>query len=130
MGYFMLIFLSGIERIPRDLYESARLDGADSWTQFWRITFPLIRNVFRTCVTLWTITSVNFFVWAKMFSSRANVETITPVYFLYNKVFGSANAGTVLDVGAGAAVGVLVAVLVLIIYIIMNKVLREEELEY
>ena len=130
VGYFMLIFLSGIERIPRDLYESARLDGADSWTQFWRITFPLIRNVFRTCVTLWTITSVNFFVWAKMFSSRANVETITPVYFLYNKVFGSANAGTVLDVGAGAAVGVLVAVLVLIIYIIMNKVLREEELEY
>lgn len=130
VGYFMLIFLSGIERIPHDIYESARLDGANSWSSFWRITFPLIRGVFRTCLTLWTVTSVNFFVWARMFSSKANVTTITPVYFLYDKVFGTANAGTVLNVGSGAAVGVLVAVIVLITYVVMNKILGEEELEY
>ncbi len=130
VGYFMLIFLSGIESIPGDLYESARLDGAGSFRQFISITFPLIRNVFRTCITLWTVTSVNFFVWAKMFSSRVNVETITPVYYLYDKVFGSAAGATVLDVGSGAAAGVLVAVLVLITYIIMNKVLKEEDLEF
>ena len=72
VGYFMLIFLSGIEGIPQDLYESARLDGAGGWKQFWHITLPLIRNVFRTCVTLWTISSVNYFAMAKMFSSRVN----------------------------------------------------------
>lgn len=130
VGYFMLILLSGIERIPSEIYESARLDGANAWTQMWKLTFPLIRDVFRTCITLWTVTSVNFFTWAKMFSSKANVKTITPVYFLYDKVFGTANAGTVLDVGAGAAVGVLVAVLVLITYAVMNKLLKEEALEY
>ena len=130
VGYFMLILLSGIERIPGEIYESARLDGANAWTQMWKLTFPLIRDVFRTCITLWTVTSVNFFTWAKMFSSKANVKTITPVYFLYDKVFGTANAGTVLDAGAGAAVGVLVAVLVLITYAVMNKLLKEEALEY
>ena len=130
VGYFMLILLSGIERIPGEIYESARLDGANAWTQMWKLTFPLIRDVFRTCITLWTVTSVNFFTWAKMFSSKANVKTITPVYFLYDKVFGTANAGTVLDAGAGAAVGVLVAVLVLITYAVMSKLLKEEALEY
>lgn len=130
IGYFMLILLSGIERIPKDIYESARLDGANSWTQFWTITLPLIRDVFRTCITLWTINSVNFFTWAKMFSSKPNPKTITPVYVLYNKVFGSANAAAVMDIGAGAAIGVIVAVLVLITYAVMNKLLKEEELEY
>lgn len=130
VGYFMLIFLSGIEGIPSDIYESARLDGANSWTQFWRITFPLLRNVSRTCLTLWTVGSVNFFVWAKMFSTRVNTKLITPVIYLYEKVFGSPETGSVLDVGAGAAVGVLVAAMVLVIYLTMNRVFREEAVEY
>lgn len=130
VGYFMLIFLSGIEGIPGDIYESALLDGAGSFRRFWSITLPLIRNVLRTCITLWTVGSVNFFVWAKMFSTRGNVETMTPVYYLYDKVFGTANMGSVLDVGAGASVGVLVAVLVLITHFVMNRIIREEDYEY
>ena len=130
VGYFMLIFLSGIDGIPKDLYESASLEGAGPWKQFWNITFPLLRNVTRNCIILWTVGSVNFFVWAKMFSPKVNANTITPVYFLYNKVFGSANAGAVLDVGGGAAVGVIVAILVLITYLIMNQCMKEEDLEF
>ena len=74
--------------------------------------------------------AVNFFVWAKMFSTRINTKTITPVYFLYEKVFGAADSGSVLDIGAGAAVGVVVALLVLACYLIMNRVFKEEALEY
>ena len=131
VGYFMLIFLSGIEGIPHELYESARLDGAGSWQLFWHITLPLIRNVFRTCITLWTINSVNYFAMAKMFSSRMNLRTITPVYYLYDKIFGTAaSASSVLNVGSGAAVGILVAILVLVTHVIMNKLLKEEAYEY
>ncbi len=130
VGYFMLILLSGIEGIPQNIYESAKIDGANSWIKFWKITFPLLRNVIRTCITLWTVGAVNFFVWAKMFSTRINTKTITPVYFLYEKVFGAADSGSVLDIGAGAAVGVVVALLVLACYLIMNRVFKEEALEY
>ena len=130
VGYFMLILLSGIEGIPQDIYESAKIDGANSWIKFWKITSPLLRNVIRTCITLWTVGAVNFFVWAKMFSTRINTKTITPVYFLYEKVFGAADSGSVLDIGAGAAVGVVVALLVLACYLIMNRVFKEEALEY
>lgn len=130
VGYFMLIFVSGIDGIPKDVYESASLEGASPWKQFWSITFPLLRNVTRNCIILWTVGSVNFFVWAKMFSPKANVATMTPVYFLYNKVFGSANSGALLDIGGGAAVGVIVAIMVLITYLVMNKCMKEEDLEF
>ena len=130
VGYFMLIFLSGVESIPGEIHDSAEIDGANSWIKFWKITFPMMRNVIRTCITLWTISSVNFFVWAKMFSSKINVKTVTPVYYLYEKVFGTADAGSLLDIGAGASVGVIVAVLVLLCYLIMNRVFKEEALEY
>lgn len=45
-------------------------------------------------------------------------------------MFGAADSGSVLDIGAGAAVGVVVALLVLACYLIMNRVFKEEALEY
>lgn len=130
VGYFMLIFLAGIERIPGDLYESARIDGASPWVQFWKLTFPLIRDVFRTALTLWTVGAVNFFTWAKMFSSRISTATVTPVYFLYDKVFGGTGVAAAVDAGGGAAVGVMIAVIVLVVHIVLDRLLREEALEY
>lgn len=130
VGYFMLIFLAGIERIPGDLYESARIDGANPWVQFWQLTFPLIRDVFRTALTLWTVGAVNFFTWAKMFSSRISTSTVTPVYFLYDKVFGGSGVAGAVDAGGGAAVGVMIAIIVLLVHVIIDRLLREEALEY
>ena len=43
MGYYMIIFLSGLQDIPGELYESARIDGATAWQRFWSITWPLLR---------------------------------------------------------------------------------------
>ena len=130
IGYFMLILMAGMERIPRDLYESAFLDGASAWQRFRLITFPLIRNVFRTCVMLWTVTTVNFFVWSQMFSRDPNPQTITPVVYMYNQVFGLSTGISATKVGIGSAVGVLLTLIVLIVSVIINKVLKERKLEY
>jgi multiple sugar transport system permease protein len=43
-GYNMLIFLAGLNEIPTDFYEAARLDGANSWQEFWHVTLPMLRN--------------------------------------------------------------------------------------
>lgn len=134
LGYFMLIFLAGIERIPKDIYESATIDGANAWTRFWRMTLPLIRDVMRTTMTLWTIGAVNFFTWAKMFSAQISATTVTPVYYLYDQIFGSgsqagAAKGTT-DVGAGAAIGVTIALIVLVTYFVLNRVMKKEAYEY
>jgi multiple sugar transport system permease protein len=44
-GSPMIIFLAGLRQIPRDLYEAASTDGANSWTQFWQITLPMLSPV-------------------------------------------------------------------------------------
>jgi multiple sugar transport system permease protein len=43
MGYYMIIFLSGVQEIPREYYDAARIDGAGPWATFFRITLPLLR---------------------------------------------------------------------------------------
>lgn len=129
VGYFMLIFLAGIEQIPRDLYESARLDGANAWIQFWRLTFPLIRSVFRTGLTLWTMTAVGFFTWGRMFTSMGiAATTVTPVNYLYNDLFGKGAATG--SAGGAAAIGVMMAIVVLLVHVVINRVFKEEALEY
>ena len=129
VGYFMLIFLAGIEQIPSDLYESARLDGANAWVQFWKLTFPLIRSVFRTGMTLWTMTAVGFFTWGRMFTTMGiATTTVTPVNYLYNDLFGKGAATG--SAGEAAAIGVMMALVVLLIHTLINWVFREEAIEY
>jgi len=43
IGYFVIIFISGLANIPRSMYEAAEIDGASGWKVFWKITFPLLR---------------------------------------------------------------------------------------
>ena len=43
VGYFVIIFISGLASIPPTIYEAARIDGSSPWQSFWRITFPLLR---------------------------------------------------------------------------------------
>ena len=131
VGYFMLIFISGIERIPADYYEAATIDGANKLTQFSFITLPLIKGVFKTCTTFWTIAVIGFFVWSQMWASPqpSDNATITPVVYMYNAVFGTTGS-TSRDAGVGAAVGILMAVIVLVVFGLVNLLVKDDDLEF
>ena len=43
LGYQMVVFLAGLQGIPEELYDASRIDGANSWQRFWRVTFPLLK---------------------------------------------------------------------------------------
>jgi len=130
VGYYMLIYISGIDGIPKDLYEAATLDGATKVDQFTRITLPLMKGIIRTSITFWSINTTTFFLWSKMFSSiNTEGSTIVPVVYLYDTVFGG--TGIVeRDAGAGAAVGVVLTLIIIAIYVIMNTLLKDSDLEY
>lgn len=131
VGYYMLIFISGIERIPADIYEAATIDGANKIKQFQKITMPLLKGITKTNITFWTVNTTGFFLWSKMFSPvTTESSTIVPVIYLYDTVFGSANGSSVRDAGAGAAVGVVLAVIIIIVYFILNKLLKDDDLEF
>lgn len=130
VGYYMLIFISGIERIPQDLYEAATIDGANKIQQFFRITLPLLKGIIKTNLTFWSINTITFFLWSKMFSPiTSEASTIVPVVYLYDTVFGS-TGNTERDAGAGAAVGVVLALFVGAVYLITSKLLKDDDLEF
>ena len=130
VGYFMLIFLSGIERIPSDIYEAARIDGTNSIQKFRYITLPLLRGVFKTNITFWSVSTLTFFVWTKMFSpTETETTTVVPVVYLYNVVFGSKGV-TQVDAGRGAAIGVSLAICMVIVFVVMNRLVKDDDLEF
>ena len=130
VGYYMLIFISGIEGIPGDIYEAATIDGASVLTKLTKITLPLLKGVIRTTITFWSINATTFFLGTKMFSP-INTEdtTIVPVVYLYDTVFGG--KGIVeRDAGAGAAVGVVLTLIIIAVYAVTNVLLKDSDLEY
>lgn len=130
VGYYMLIFISGIERIPEDLYEAATIDGANKVQQFFNMTLPLLKSIFKTNITFWSVNCITFFLWSKMFAPvSTEAATIVPVVYLYDTVFGT-TGNVQRDAGAGAAIGVTLAIFVAIIYFVMNKLLKDDDLEF
>lgn len=131
VGYHMLIWCSGIERISPEYYEAATIDGAGKPSQFKYITLPLLKGVFKTNVTMWTVSSVAFFVWSQLFSTvTADTQTIVPTTYLYIKLFGAGNTVTDRDAGVGAAIGVMLALVVVVVFTICNKLIKDDDLEF
>lgn len=131
VGYHMLIFMSGIERIPVDFYEAATIEGASVGKKFTRITLPLLRGVIRTNIVMWTVATVNFFIWSQLFSPvNLSAGTITPVAYMYEMVFGaSSSAVTTRDSGAGAAIGVLMSLIVVAVFLATNFIVKNDDVE-
>ena len=130
VGYYMLIYISGIEGIPQDMYEAATIDGAGKVSQFTRITLPLLKGVIKTSLTFWSINTTTFFLWTKMFSPiDTESSTIVPVIYLYDMVFGGKGI-TTRDAGAGAAVGVVLTLIIIAVYLVTEWLFRGNDLEY
>ena len=130
VGYYMLIYISGIEGIPTDLYEAATIDGAKKVRQFFSITLPLLKGIIKTTITFWSINATTFYLWSKLFSPvQTEASTIVPVVYLYDTVFGGKGVVN-RDAGAGAAVGVVLTLIIIAVYLVTNKLLKSGDLEY
>jgi multiple sugar transport system permease protein len=94
-GYNMVIFLAGLQAIPRDLYEAARIDGASSYRQFVHVTLPMLGPTL-SIVSLLTIAGY-FQLFAEpyvMTQGGPLRSTLTALYFMYDEGFKWWNLGT------------------------------------
>lgn len=124
VGYFVLMYMAAIESIPKSLYEAASIDGAKPFTQFWTITFPLIRNTLVSSITIWTTRVCAFFALSRVFTAA---DTVSPLIFVYNALFGAESGRTA--VGVGAAAAVVIALIVVIVYLISNLIPKNQDIE-
>lgn len=131
VGYHMLIFMSGIERIGADYYEAATIEGANVFEKFRYITLPLLRGAIRTNLVMWTVSSVGFFIWGQVFDPvNLSHQTVMPLNYMYELVFGSSNAAqAVRNSGVGAAIGVMMAVIVVAVFAATNFIVKNDDIE-
>ena len=110
VGFTMVLLLVGMQAIPNDLYEAARIDGASWWKQQLRITFPLLRSTFALALILSVVGSfLAFDQFYIMTGGGPHNSTITVVYWIYRASF------TYFKLGYGAAMSlVLMAALTLL----------------
>lgn len=132
VGHFMLIWVSGIERIGQDYYEAASIDGATKVGQFFYITLPLLKGILRTNIIMWSISVSGFFLWSKLFSPiSADTSTVVPMVYMYDKLFGAENTGDVVrDAGSAAAIGVMLCIFIVVVFTIVNRLIKDEDLEF
>lgn len=127
IGYHMLIFSSGIEKIPSDLYDASTIDGTNRFSQFFYVTLPLIMGELKTNITMWSISVLGFMVWGQLFSSvDVDLRTVSPVIYLYLHTFGG-EGFTERNSGIGAAIGVLMGVLVILIFAVINRIFDHKD---
>nr|WP_230497412.1 sugar ABC transporter permease [Pseudoneobacillus rhizosphaerae] len=102
VGYNTIIYLAGMQSIPNELYEAAKIDGASLWQQIRYITLPLMKPVIIFTVFVSTIGSLQLFTEPLVFLGRTmREEGITMVLYLYreafmNNAFGTASASAVI----------------------------------
>ncbi len=122
IGSNMVIFLAGLQDIPRDIIEAARVDGANALQNFLLITVPLMRPVILFVVVTFTISIFRNFGLIFMLTQGGPFNrTNTMVWEVYQNVFGY------LRLGRGAAISVVMLVIVLILTLISFRVLRERQ---
>ncbi|QKS72371.1 sugar ABC transporter permease [Paenalkalicoccus suaedae] len=95
VGYNTIIYLAGMQAIPNDLYEAAKMDGATVRQQIWHITIPMLKPFIIFSVFTATIGALQVFAEPHIFQGRGGrPEGITIVLYLYRDAFGSNFFGT------------------------------------
>lgn len=89
VGYTALLLFAGLQAIPNDMYEAARVDGASEWRMFWRITMPLLRPVLAVVLIMTVIGSFQVFdtVAVTTAGGPANATNVLQ-YYIYGSAFG------------------------------------------
>ncbi|GAA1750935.1 carbohydrate ABC transporter permease [Agromyces humatus] len=120
-GYNMVIILAGLQSIPAELYEAARIDGAGRWQIFTKIVIPQLRPVLIFTTVTSTIGALQLFDENFILTEGGpNDATLTPVLYLYKVGFRQ------FDFGYASAIAWLLVVITAIIAIVQFRLMREK----
>lgn len=120
-GYYMVLFMAGMESIPKDLYESAELNGATKWQQFWKITLPMLRPTLLFVVVINSIKSFQIFVEVYVMTKGGPLgATSTLVYEVYHQAFEQSDM-----MGYASALAYVIFVILLVMSFLQMRLLKE-----
>src|SRR6185312_17297796 len=122
VGFTMIILLTGLQSIPTDLTEAARIDGAGRWQRFRHLTLPLMRRTIALALILSVTGSVlafdQFYI---MTSGGPQNRMISVVYYIFNQSFVS------FQLGYGSALSIVLLAILVAISIVQLWLLKVGE---
>lgn len=118
LGFFILLYLAGLQNIPRELYESAKTDGAGRWQSFRAVTWPGVRPATALVATLAIITGANLFTEPYLLTGGGgpNGASTTPVLLIYQQGIQQNHP----DIAS--AIGILLVIMVLALSWVARRV--------
>jgi putative chitobiose transport system permease protein len=119
LGYYMVIYLAGLQAIPQELYEAAAIDGSDGMKKHWDITIPLMRPYLFLVAVISAISATKVFEEVYVMTRGGpNHASETIVYYLYNKAFGE------LEISYACTIGLVMFLLILVLSVVRLGVER------
>ena len=108
LGGTIILYLAGLQNIPRDYYEAAEIDGASGWDKFLNITLPLLSPVTFYVLITSLIGGFQVFVEVQVMAASGgpNYSAATVVFYLYEKAFKNG------QLGYGSAIAVILAIII------------------
>lgn len=120
-GYQMMIFLAGLQAIPKDQYEAASIDGAGKLQQFFYVTLPGLKNVIKYVVMITMIQAMKLFTQPYVMTKGGpQNSTRTIVYYIYEQGFQSRNFGY------ACAVAAVFFVIVVTMSLLLKRVIKAD----
>jgi multiple sugar transport system permease protein len=121
-GYYMIMFLTGLQTIPGGLYEAAKIDGANKAQSFFRITIPMLANTTFAVVIMLVVEAFNMFESIFIMTSGGPLgSTSTMMYYIYEKSFIE------YKMGYASALSWIFFIIIFIITLIQYKFRNERE---
>ena len=121
-GFAMVIFLGALQNIPSELIEAARIDGANPWQSFWRVTFPLLLPVSTLVITITLIEAMRVFSLIHVITRGGPSDHSTSVvFYIFQEGFVR------FEQGMAAAVGVVLFLVIMVLTALRFALLRGDK---
>ncbi|XID90202.1 carbohydrate ABC transporter permease [Paenibacillaceae bacterium WGS1546] len=124
-GFYLIIYISGLLGVPRELYESAAVDGASEWKIFTRITLPLLRNTISLVAIVSFINAMKIFDEIYIMTKGGPINsTKTTSYLIYEEAFVN------FRFGSSSAMAVVLLVVVTAFTMLLLNLFEKDEVKY
>ena len=135
VGYMMIIYIAGLQSIPEDMLEAARIDGANSWQMLWRVTIPNMMSSFTICIFLTLTNGFKLFdqnlalTGGRPFLQQPDGSVIKTTEMLALNIYNAFYSGGGNNRGVGQAKAVMFFILVAAIGLIQLQATRKKEVQ-
>ena len=135
VGYMMIIYIAGLQSVPEDMLEAARIDGATNWQALWKVTIPNMMSSFTICIFLTLTNGFKLFdqnlalTSGRPFLQQADGSVIKTTEMLALNIYNSFYSGSGNNRGVAQAKAVLFFILVAAIGLIQLRATRKKEVQ-